>query len=354
MQEKITPQAVSLHPAVNHARLALVREEAIEPDRIIVDSHLHLWGAPRVPYLHDEFLADARSGHRIVGTVYTECTESYRQTGPEELRSVGETETIAKLAAGVAVPGTPSEGFYNASIGFADLQLGGRVREVLEAHVEAAQGRFRGIRQSSAWDPHPEVKSTIRTPPANMLAQGNFREGFKVLQHMGMVFDAWCYFHQLEELAQLAGAFPDTQIVLDHAGGPVGIGPYAWQKAEVFKRWSVGIREVARRPNVSVKLGGLGMRLFGGEFHTRAIPPGSDELARVWRPFIETCIDAFGPQRAMFESNFPVDQATCSYAVLWNTFKRITAKYSDIEKYALFSGTAARVYRLRIPAIADR
>jgi predicted TIM-barrel fold metal-dependent hydrolase len=352
MQEKITPQAVSLHPAASEEWLSLVREEAIDPHRAIVDSHLHLFGAPRVPYSHDHFLADARSGHRIVGTVYTECTEAYRQTGPEELRSVGETETVAKLAQAVAVPGTPAEGFYGAIVGFADLQLGARVREVLEAHVEAGRGRFRGIRQSSAWDPHPEVKSTIRTPPPHMLAQGSFREGFKVLQGMGLVFDAWCYFHQLDELAELANAFPDAPIVVNHAGGPVGIGPYASRRTQVFNEWSAAIRRLARLPNVSVKLGGLGMRLFGGEFHTRPQPPGSEELARAWRPFIETCIEAFGPQRAMFESNFPVDRGTCSYAVLWNTFKRVTAEYSDSEKEALFSRTAARAYGLRLPGIA--
>lgn len=353
MQEKITPRAVSLHPAASEEWLALVREEPIEPHRAIVDSHLHLFNPPRVPYLHEHFLADTRSGHRIVASVYTECTESYRQTGPEELRSVGETETIAKLADAVAIPGSPAQGFYQAIVGFADLQLGARVREILEAHVQAAGGRFRGVRQSSAWDPHPEVKSTIRTPPPQMLAQAGFREGFRVLQDMRLVFDGWCYFHQLDELAELARAFPDATIVLDHAGGPVGIGPYATKKQEVFEQWSAAIRRLAGLPNVSVKLGGLGMRLFGADFHARLQPPGSEELARAWGPYIETCIEAFGPRRAMFESNFPVDRATCSYAVLWNAFKRITAKYSETEKDELFSGTAARVYGLRLAPLAD-
>ncbi len=155
-----------------------------------------------------------------------------------------------------------------------------------------------------------------------------------------------CITRQLSELVDLARAFPETRIVLDHVGGPIGLGRYAGKRDEVFAEWSASIRELAACPNVHVKLGGLGMRMFGFTVHAGELPPGSDELAAAWRPYIETCIAAFGPERAMFESNFPVDKGSCGYAALWNAFKRIAAGCTAAEKAALFAGTATKFYRL--------
>jgi len=173
------------------------------------------------------------------------------------------------------------------------------------------------------------------------------RAGFARLAPLGLSFDAWMYHTQLSELVDLARAFPDTPIVLDHVGGAIGLGPYAGKRDEVFAEWSARIRELAACPNVHIKLGGLGMRMFGFTVHTGELPPSSEELAAEWRPYIETCITAFGPKRAMFESNFPVDKGSCGYAALWNAFKRIATDCSATEKAALFAGTATKFYRLR-------
>ncbi|UUZ77194.1 amidohydrolase family protein [Polaromonas sp. P1(28)-13] len=162
---------------------------------------------------------------------------------------------------------------------------------------------------------------------------------------MGLSFDAWLFYHQLPDLADLLGDFPDTPVVLDHAGGILGIPPHT-DRAEVFSTWRANLQALARFPNLTVKIGGLGMLYGGWDFHTREDPPSSTDLAHAWRPYVETCIELFGPTRCMFESNFPVDQQTCGYGTLWNAFKRITLDYSRADKAALYHDTAARVYRL--------
>lgn len=323
--------------------LSLHSEEIIEPNLPIVDPHHHLWDA-RGPYMLPELIEDAKAGHNLVATVFAECTEGYRQHGPEELRPVGETELVTALADEAIAAGHP--GLCAGIIGYADLRTGKSVRALLEAHIEAGKGRFKGIRQSSAWDPNPEVRSTIRTPPQHMLRDAALRDGLKELAALDLSFDSWVYHHQMQDVADLADAFPYLRIVLDHVGGPIGIGPYAGQRDEVYAVWKTGITEVARRDNVYVKLGGMAMRLSGFGFHELERPPGSDVLAQAWKPYMEPAIELFGPQRAMFESNFPVDQLSCSYAVLWNAFKRLASSASPTEKAALFSGTAARVYKL--------
>jgi predicted TIM-barrel fold metal-dependent hydrolase len=264
----------------------------------------------------------------------------YRVSGPEKLKPVGETEYVARETEST-VPQVAG-----GIVGYADLRLGGAVREILEAHIEAGCGRFRGIRYLTTWDADASLANPLTAAPESLLLDGTFRAGFTQLAPLGLTYDAWLFFPQLPELIDTAKAFSDTTIVLDHCGGVVRIGAYQDRQDEVFARWSASMRELARLPNVYVKLGGLGMRINGFGFEQGETPPTSERLAQTWKPWIETCIEAFGADRCMFESNFPVDKGSYSYAVGWNAFKRLTASYSATERQALFSGTASRVYRL--------
>jgi predicted TIM-barrel fold metal-dependent hydrolase len=323
-------------------------EEVIEPDLAIVDAHHHLWDRAEGRYLFGDFLDDLGSGHRIVATVYVDCRSMYRTAGPESLRPVGEVEFVNGVAA-MSASGQYGQVRVAAGIvGHADLRLGEAAGAVLDALERAGGGRFRGVRHVSAWDADPMVMRPMASRPRGLLAEPAFRAGFACLAPRGLSFDAFLFHPQLTELLDLARAFPDTPIVLDHAGGPIGLGHYAGQRDAVFADWKRGILGLAACPNVQVKLGGLGMRLPGLDFHERAVPPGSAELAAAWRPFIETCIEAFGPARSMFESNFPPDKGSCSYGVIWNAFKRLAQGYSVAERTDLFSGTASRFYRLEI------
>jgi len=231
-------------------------------------------------------------------------------------------------------------------VGHADLTLGSKVEDVLLAHLRAACDRFRGIRHITAWDADDSLRNPAYSPPAQLLADGAFRQGFAVLGRLRLSFDAWLYHPQIDELAELARTFPDTSIVLNHVGGPVGIGTYAAQHKEVFRRWATSIKALAGCPNVYVKIGGLGMRMGGFGFHERPEPPSSETLAATWRPYVETCIEAFGASRSMFESNFPVDKGSYSYPVFWNACKLLAKGASPGEKADLFAGTATRFYRL--------
>ena len=327
--------------------LALHREEPLEPRLPIVDPHHHLWDHAGNPYLFPDLLRDLDCGHNIVATVFLECRTMYRADGPEEMKSLGETEFVNGIAA------MSASGAYGATracagiVGNVDLRHGAGASALLEAHMAVASGRFRGIRRGSAWHASG-LKATSANPPPGLLLDAKFRAGFACLARLGLCFDAWLVHTQIDEVIDLARAFPDTTIVLDHLGGPLGIGPYVGKRNEVFLAWSKSIAELALCHNVHVKLGGLGMHTAGFDFHARARPPTSQELAQAWKPYIETCIAAFGAERAMFESNFPVDKGSCGYGVLWNAFKRVTAGCSAAEKAALYSGTAGRVYRLAI------
>jgi L-fuconolactonase len=339
--------APSPHLPVRPEWLAARQEEILEPELPIVDPHHHLVDRANTGrYLVPELLADTGSGHNITATVYLEWLSMYRADGPVPLRPVGEVE-FANGVAAIAASETYGKTKVCAGIvGYADLMLGAQVEEVLEAMILAGGGRFRGIRYISASHPDEAARGSSVNRPAGLLMNGKVREGFARLHPLGLSFDAWMYFTQLGELADLARAFPETPIVLDHVGGAIGIGPYAGRRDEVFAEWKRSIGEVARCPNVHVKLGGLGMRLFGFDVHAGELPPSSEQLATLWRPYIETCIEAFGPERAMFESNFPVDKGSGSYQLFWNAFKRIAAGCSAAEKTALFSGTASKFYRL--------
>ena len=336
--------------AVREAWLNRRQEPILDPELPIVDPHHHLWDRHGWRYLLDELLADTNSGHNIVATVFIQARSMYRESGPVELRPVGETEFVNGVAA-MSASGTYGETRICAGIvGHADLTLGNLVAPVLAAHVRAGGARFRGIRHITTWDADSSIGNPAYVTTRYLMADERFREGFAVLGRLGLSFDAWLFHPQIDELTSLARAFPDTPIVLNHVGGPIGIGAYAGQRKEVFARWATAIKGLATCKNVHVKLGGLGMRVGGFGFHEQAEPPSSETLADAWRPYIETCIEAFGPSRSMFESNFPVDKGMCSYPVLWNALKRLAAGASVAEKTALFCGTAMRVYGLdRLP-----
>jgi predicted TIM-barrel fold metal-dependent hydrolase len=328
--------------------LAQHTEEIIDPQRPIVDPHHHLWDRGGQRYMIGEMAADIASGHNIIATVYVDCRSMYRASGPEAFRPVGEVEFANGVAAMSASGGYGPAAICAGIVGHANLLLGDGAKPVLEAEIAAGQGRFRGIRHSSAWDAEAEVAGMYANRPKGLLLDSTFRKGFACLAPLGLSFDAWLFHPQIGELTDLARAFPDTRIVLDHCGGPVGVGRFAGKREETFPLWKASIREIATCPNVSVKLGGLAMCLLGYDFHLRAVPPSSEQAAAAWRPYIETCIEAFGPDRAMFESNFPPDKGQCSYQVIFNAFKRIVAQYSEAEKTALFSRTATDFYRLKL------
>jgi L-fuconolactonase len=322
------------------------KEPILEPDLPIVDPHHHLWDRPGWRYLLDELSADTASGHNIVATVFVQARSMTRAAGPVEMRPVGETEFVNGVAA-MSASGIYGKTRHCAGIvGHADLTLGSRVEPVLTAHIRAGGDRFRGIRHITAWDADNSIRNPAYSPPRGLLGDNAFREGFAVLGRLALSFDAWLYHPQIDEVGDLARAFPQTKIVLNHVGGPIGIGPYAGKHKQVFPGWAASIKALAACPNVHVKLGGLGMRLGGFGFHEQPEPPSSETLATTWRPYIETCIDAFGPSRCMFESNFPVDKGSYSYPVFWNACKLLTKGASESEKADLFSGTATRFYRL--------
>ena len=336
-------QPLSPHLPVRPEWLALHSEPALEPGLAIVDAHHHLWDHANNPYLGADLLADVTAGHRILATVFVECGAMYRKEGAPALASLGETEFVNRVAEANDRAGASCR-IAAAIVGNADLLLGAEVGAVLDAHLQAAPGRFKGIRNSSVYHPDPRARGSLANPPPGLLLDAQFRRGFACLAPRGLSFDAWMYHTQLSELADLAEAFPGTPIVLNHVGGPIGIGPYTGQREAVFTEWQRSMSQLARCQNVSVKLGGMGMRVFGFDFASHDQPPDSEALAQAWAPYVMACIEAFGPGRCLFESNFPVDKGSASYVVIWNAFKRITATLGADERKALFLQTAAGVY----------
>jgi predicted TIM-barrel fold metal-dependent hydrolase len=343
-----TPAASSSYLPVRDDWLARRTEAILEPELPIVDPHHHLWERPDWRYMLDDLLRDLNSGHNIIATVFLQCRSMHRASGPEEMKPVGETEFVNGVAA------MSASGLYGGTkicagiVGHVDLRLGARARDVLEAHIRAGGGRFRGIRHITAWDADQSVMNPAYAPPPGLLGDATFRAGFACLAPLNLTFDAWLYHPQIDELTALAKAFPGTGICLNHVGGPLGIGAYAGKRAEVFPRWAASIRALAQCPNVVVKLGGMAMRLNGFDFHEQADPPSSETLATAWKPYVETCIEAFGPARCMFESNFPVDKGSYGYAPFWNACKIMSRGAGAAERTDLFSGTATRFYRLAL------
>jgi len=325
------------------AWLSRTVEAVIDPDLPICDPHHHLWEFPDNRYLLDEFLGDV-AGHRIERTVFVECEQKYRQTGPVELRPVGETEFVHQITAALHEDAARTK-VAAGIVGFADMTLGPAVQDVLEAHMNAS-ARFRGIRHATAWDASERIRNAHTDPPEGLLRQPTFRQGIERLRDLGLSFDAWLFHPQIPDVIDLARAFPDLTIVLNHAGGPLGIGPYAGKREEVFAVWRRNMIDLAPCENVVLKLGGLSMTMSGFGWHKREFPPGSSELAAAMRPYFETCVEYFGTGRCMFESNFPVEQASCSYTILWNAFKTLAQHCSSAERSELFHDVAARIYKL--------
>jgi predicted TIM-barrel fold metal-dependent hydrolase len=328
--------------------LALTPEPTLEPELPICDAHHHLWEFRPEPlpyqcYLLPDLAEDLHSGHHVRSTVFIEVKAKYRPDGPEEMRPVGEVEFVEGLAT-ESTSGTHGPARVAAAIiGYADLKRGERVAPVLEAMQEASPERFRGIRHATGWDPSPEL---VNRDIQGVLSSTNFRAGARVLAATGLCLENSLYHHQLPELAAFARAVPDLTIIVNHIGGLVRIGPYANRDDEVLPAWRRGIAAVAACPNVIIKLGGVGQVRFGFDWHTRAQPIGSEALAAALSPLMHYCIEQFGPDRCMFESNFPVDKVSYSYHVVYNAFKRLSHGYSAAERGAMFHDTAARVYRI--------
>ena len=333
--------------------LALTTEPTLEPEIPICDPHHHFWDmrTERIPhqrYLLHELADDVNSGHNVRSTVFIEARAMYRSSGPEEMRPVGEVEFVQGLAAASESDLYGPTRAAAAIVGHANLLLGDAVEPVLEELRTASPNRFRGIRHSVTWDPHPEIEVTAAHRMQGQLANDDFRAGARVLARMGMSLEAWMYFPQLPELAEFARAVPDLSIILNHIGGLLRVGPYGNNDDEVLEAWRSGIAAVAECPNVNVKLGGIGMPRTGFDWHERDRPIGSEELAESMAPLMNYCIEQFGPDRSMFESNFPVDKVSYSYNVMYNAFKRLSKGYSDSERAAMFHDTAVRVYKVDV------
>jgi L-fuconolactonase len=339
-----------LQPPVRQDWLDLLKEEIIDPQLPIVDTHHHLHdervlrGFFSARYLDEEIVEDVTSGHNVVATVFIQCGWKVREHGPEDFRYVAEMEAMAALAARVDAAGHKASGICEGAIGYADLR-GDRLEEVLEALFDASEGRFRGIRQSAALDDALEPNTSV-VQPRDLLKEPTFWRGLRLLGAKGYTYDSWQYHTQLKDLANAARQAPETRIIVDHTGGPLGFGPYAGRSDEVFRVWTAGMKDLATCPNVYVKLGGLAMTTNGAAYHKNALPPRSERLAADWKPWFEACIDVFGADRCMFESNFSYDKGMCSYVSVWNAFKRIAERATPSEKASLFHGTAARCYRL--------
>jgi predicted TIM-barrel fold metal-dependent hydrolase len=324
--------------------ISLTQEEALEPSLPIIDPHHHLWNRGGHDYRLAQFRRETDSGHDIRGSIYVECLNRYREDGPEEMRVLGETDFVMQQAGDQGPDDAP---LLQGIIGHADLMLGSAVGAVLDAQIEAGRGRFKGIRFATAFEASDAVHASYRTVP-HMLADARLREGFAELGKRGLTFDAWLYHPQLNEVLSLADAFPETKIIIDHCGGPIRVGPYESRRDDVYSGWLASMRALALRPNVCMKIGGLGMRMGGFGFFARETPASSAEIAQAYRPFVEPLIEVFGVRRCMFESNFPVDRITCSYGILWNVFKRLAGGASAPEKAGLFAESANEVYRLGI------
>lgn len=333
-----------------HDWSTLLTEEIIDPDHPIVDPHHHLWPPGEAfGYGLDDLLDDTGSGHNVIATVFVECRAAYRADGPEHLRVVGETEFVAAQAA--AAKRASAERADAATIAGivarADLEAGDLLDEVLDAHAAAGGTLFKGIRHAGASALEPEALTIPGSAPPDLYAREAFRAGVARLGERGLTYDTWHYHHQNADFAALAAAVPGTTLVLDHFGTPLGVGRFAGKREEVFGPWQDDIAAIAEHSNVVAKLGGLAMPDNGFGWHESPDSPvSSDRFVEEQGRYYRHAIECFGPERCMFESNFPVDRFSIGYAVLWNAFKKIAADYTADEQAAMFAGTAERVYRL--------
>jgi L-fuconolactonase len=309
-------------------------EDILEPDLAICDPHHHLWHREDRHYTVEELMVDVTSGHRIEKTVFVDCHSGYRTEGPETFRVVGETEFVVDVEPTGFIAGIVG----NANVSAPDID------DVLAAHVEAGKGRFKGIRNIAAWDPDPTIQWMASRP--QILADPAFRSGFSALERADLTFETWLFHPQIVDFVDLAQSFPNVRMILDHLGGPLSHGRYAGHRDEVLAAWRPPMEALSRCPNVALKLGGIGQATVSLPEHVASGDVSSEEIAAAWGEPIRWCIELFGADRCMFESNFPPDSATCTYATMWNAFKRIAADASPSEKAALFYGTASSVYRI--------
>ncbi len=325
--------------------LEQVVEEIIDPQREIVDPHHHLWRGRWYDYMLPELWTDTGSGHKVKKTVFVECRAKYRAEGPEYLQPIGETEFVAEIAE-QSNQGNENQSKIVGIVANANLTLGDKVEEILDGHEAAGCGLFRGIRHAGAREEQPKALMIAGQGAKDLYAKKDFRQGVRLLGRRGLTYDTWHYHHQNKAFAELANAVPDTTMVLDHFGTPLGVGQYEGKREEIFEQWKKDIAEIAQFENVVAKLGGLAMPDNGFGWHLQAVPPTSDEFVATQKRYYLHTIECFGPDRCMFESNFPVDRLSLSYHIVWNGFKKIVADFSEDEKNLMFSGTAERVYRL--------
>lgn len=352
-EQQISHNPLELTQSAHQLRRAqwrsLHREEILEPGLPIIDPHHHLWQRPGNRYLVDEYLADVQSGHNIKASVFVDCGAFYRKAGPVLMAPLGEVEFANGVAAMAASGSYGSTMVCAGIVGSADISIGAEVAKVLDAQIAAGGGRFRGIRVTTKWDDDEALNTGRYIVAQGLMQDRQFRAGFATLAPRKLSFDAMIYHPQILQLAELARNFPDTTIVLNHIGGLIAwTRNYLARKTEAIAQWQSSMTELAKCPNVFVKLGGLGMSYLGLGFDQLAAPASSDQLAQSWGPLFEHCIEKFGPQRCMFESNFPPDRESVDYSIIWNAFKRVAARYSADEKRALFHDTAAKVYRLNL------
>tara|TARA_B110000014_G_scaffold256578_1_gene239861 strand:+ start:4593 stop:5627 length:1035 start_codon:yes stop_codon:yes gene_type:complete len=332
--------------------LGLAEEEVFLPEISIIDPHHHLWPSNTEAnsedlynrYLLEDLWDDTQAGHRIVKTVFVECGQGYYKDGPAEMMPVGETEFVVSVAKDACLDQNKSQ--ICGIVSYADMMLGSSVKEVLEAHQEKGKGLFKGIRHAAGWDKSDKIRNSHTNPIEHIYLNDKFQKGIEELSSLNLTFDAWHYHNQIQELIILANNFPDLIIIHDHFGGPLGIGPYSNKKEVIFHKWKDDISELSLCRNVFMKLGGLAMPINGWDWHKRDIPISSDEVVKLHSPYYLHAINEFGPDRCMFESNFPVDKQSMSYLVLWNSFKKMTQIFSDLEVRDLFFETAKKVYSL--------
>lgn len=337
----------SPHLPVRPDWLAQHHEAALSPEQPVVDAHHHLWDRQSGRYLTGEFSADIQaSGHRILSSVYVQCRSMLRRSGPEELKPLGEVEFACGAAAMFSSGHYGNAQGCEAIVAGVSLTAGEALQPAIDMMMQQSAGRLRGMRNPLAWHADPRVLSSPATPPAGLAGSAGFRRGAACLARNGLSLDVWVYHTQLKEIVDLARAIPDLRIVVDHCGGPVGVGPCQGQRDEVFSHWRNDLAQLAALPNVSIKISGLGMAVMGYPFAQAATPPDSLTLMQAWQPWFETIVGLFGAGRCMFASNFPVDKGMFSYGVFWNACKRLAHQATRDEKDQLFWRTAATTYRL--------
>ncbi|ANI80143.1 amidohydrolase family protein [Sphingobium sp. EP60837] len=325
-------------------------EPILEPELAIIDSHFHLFDRPGNRYMLEEYLFDVAGGHNIIASIYCETQAFIRADGPELLRPLGEVEfangIAAMSASGIYGPCKVNHGI----VGHANLTLGAQVGELLDRCINLAPERFRGVRHITMDypDERPYRYFMSGRPPMGVMDTTGFPLGLAEVDKRGLVFDTAVFDPLLPTLTGFVDKFPNLRFVLNHMGTAVGIDMTADERVELFQSWSASLRELARRPNVYCKVGGMGMPHWGLEFELREDVVGSSVLAEAWRPYVETAIEAFGADRCMMESNFPPDSRTGGFVPIWNAYKLITRNATEDEKTALYRGTAARVYDLEI------